>query len=484
MPKANPTNSQEIGFVKKSLSYLMALEGLPSARTNGVLVDDEGQRALVTDLKDTLVEAILLEHPSTRPGIEFNLSARAINLPVGEELLGRVVDPLAVPLDGKGSMPSQKIKLEFDLVASGIASRALVTEQLFTGVMLVDILVPIGKGQRELIFGEPRSGKTSFILDVIANQKGQDVVCIYAILGKEEIEVRRFANRVEELGAGEHTIIFSASSAMSAPMIAIAPTTAFAVAEYFRSQGRDVLLILDDLGTHAKYLREMALLSGRIPGRESYPGDIFHRHAQLMERAGNFNAAVGGGSITLLPVIETDLENFSTLIPTNLMSATDGHLLFASSSRLEGMYPAIDVDRSVSRVGRQTQSALQQELSFRLRVLLSEFGELDRFSRFDTEFSPETELKLRKGRVVRELLAQGRQNLIDLPTQILLLALVFTPFFETRSEEYTRQHRRELVEVLRGKQFKGLSDELGQLSLDEIVDQLSQQLSVIEEACQ
>lgn len=439
---------QEVGIVTSARGYLIALEGLPSVRVNDLIESDRGHRALVTALDDREVEAIVLGTASCEPGTEFRLSMEGLEIPLGKKLIGRVIDPLGNPLDGGGVIQAPPARFVMDVVARGIDSRELISEQLVTGIAIVDTLIPLGKGQRELIFGEPRSGKTTFLLDLIKNQKNRDVLCIYAAIGKEEVDVRRIHEVLHLTESIAHTIIISAHTAYGSPIISIAPELAFAFADFFCRQGRDVLLILDDLGTHAKYLREKSLLAGELPGRESYPGDIFYQHAHLLERAGNYNEDFGGGSLTLLPVIETEIENFTNLIPTNLMSSTDGHLLFDSALQAEGFSPAIDVSRSVTRVGRQTQSDLHQELAYQVQSLLAEYQDLKRFSRFGTELSAETQKNLTRGAVLQELLVQ-REGSLSIREQLLLLSLPFSTFLEDKEVEFVKENKKNFLTVLR-----------------------------------
>jgi len=347
MSKTRKTGTKEVGFVIQSQDYLLFLEGLPTTKLNDVIVDAQGHRAIITALEEEKIEAWMLDNFHSKPGDSFTVSPEGLRLALQYNLFGRTISPLGLPLDGKPGLPPGGVEIDLDLVAPGIDSRELITEQFYTGLIAVDTLLPIGKGQRELLYGEPRSGKTPFLLDIIIHQKVFNRICIYCAMGRSEIDIKRFAENLIQNGGSSYTVIIAASSSDSAPLIAIAPAMASSVAEHYRDQGKDVLLILDDLATHAKYMREISLLAGRIPGRESYPADIFYQHSHLVERAGNFSDKKGKGSITLLPVIETDLESFSSLIPTNVMSMTDGHLLFSASLRAQGQYPAIEIDRSI-----------------------------------------------------------------------------------------------------------------------------------------
>ena len=346
---------------------------------------------------------------------------------------------------------------------------------------MVDTLLPVGKGQRELILCEPRSGKEQFFLDVILSQKNQDRVCIYAAVGRSELEVKRFSEEIHAVGADTYTIIVAATSSESAPMIQIAPSVATSLAEFYRDSGRHVLLIIDDLATHAKYAREISLLAGRIPGRESYPADIFYQHSSTVERAGMFNDHFHDGSITLLPTIETNIENFTNLIPTNVMSMTDGHILFSANLRAQGIYPAIEADRSVTRVGRQTQTFIHKILSDRVRSMLADYHELERYGRFGSELSAETQLKIKRGKVIEELLKQEPQFSIPPDVQILMLSLVFTGFFDTKDMDFVKSQKEAVIKTLESPVFKPLLEATKTVKLDELISSLKGQLKPLED---
>lgn len=475
---------KEVGVVKSVKNYLLTFEGLPSARLNDILVSPDGRRALVSALDDHHLEGLMLDRGAPRPKDVFCLARQGLHLPSAENLPGRVINPLGEPLDGRRPLPPRPEALSFDAVAEGIESREVVKEQLPTGITVVDMLIPIGKGQKEAVFGEPRSGKTAFILDVIVNQKDEDTICIYTAIGRPEMDVKRFIRKLAEADALNQTIVISASPQEPVPLIALTPTIAFALADELRQKGKNLLLIIDDLGTHAKILREIALLSGRTPGRESYPGDIFYQHARLIERAGNYNETAGGGSITLLPVMETGMESLSYLLPTNLIASTDGHLFFSSTLYSQGQYPAISVERSVTRVGRQTQSRIQKQLADRVRSLLADFEEFKTYSTFGAELSPETSAILKKGGLVLEILKQEPRESIDLSTQVLLLSLPFTNFAQKLAVEDFRRRREKIIQALRDTpEFKALTVKMESLEVGEVINLLNQHSAVLEEAC-
>jgi F-type H+-transporting ATPase subunit alpha len=481
------TFTKEVGFVVFAKGYLLSLEGLPSARINDILVDDDGNKAIVVSLDGDHVTALLLNDVNPKAGDRFSSSGSSLEYSLGEHLFGRIIDVFGDPIDGKGSFPKKNATLAFESVAPGVAGRKEITEQFETGISAIDILYPVGKGQRQLLFGPTSSGKTTFLRDVIINQKGKDIICIYAGIGKSAAFIERFADSVFSKGGDKYTIILSALSEEQSSVSSIAPTIALFLAEHFCRKGKEVLLILDDLGAHAKYVREIALLMGQIPGRQSYPGDIFYQHAHLLELAGNFNEKFGDSSITLLPMIETDIENFTDLVPTNLMSMTDGHLFFSPELRSEGYYPPVAIDRSVTRVGRQTQSKLQRELSTKVMMLFAEFKKQEEYSRFGTNLSGKTRDTLRRGELVLELLKQNPYENLKQEVQIALISLVFTRFLDKRERPFLEKHKAALIEALlhdsRLQEIRKLTHDKT-ISLDKFLEQYNTKAEILDSVCQ
>jgi len=440
--------TKEVGFIVTAKGYLLSISGLPSARINDILVDDEGNKAIVASLQEDSVSALLLNSSNVKSGNRFTLEKNNLRYYLGEHLFGRVVDVFGDPMDGKGSFPRKNSTLSFERVAPGVNKRKEITKQFETGISVVDVLYPIGKGQRQLLFGPTSSGKTTFIRDTIINQKGKDVICIYVGIGKSSSFMDRFSSDIFNKGADEYTILLTALAEDQTSVASIAPSVGLFIAEYFLKKGKEVLLILDDLGAHAKYMREITLLMGQVPGRQAYPGDIFYQHAHLLELAGNFNEDHGGGSITLLPVLETDIENFTDLIPTNLMAMTDGHLFFDAALRSEGYYPPIAIDRSVTRVGKQTQHKIQKELSTKIMMLFVDFKKQEEYSRFGTNLSSKTKDVLRQGEIILELLKQDPYENLHRGIQIALISLVFTDFLERHERPFVRKHKEALIHAI------------------------------------
>lgn len=473
--------TEEVGIVESVKNYILTLGGLPSARVNDLISNRNGQRALVSSLDESHLTALLLDEATIQPGETFYPEKEGLCFPPVETLRGRIINPLGEPLDGRNPLPQTSQALALDEVAEGIDVRELVQEQMVTGIAVVDTLLPIGKGQKEAVFGEPRSGKTTFIQDVIINQKNQEVTCLYAAVGRPEMDVKRLAQKLTAAESLSHTIIISASPKEPIPLIGLTPTIAFALANKIRRKGKNVLLIIDDMGTHAKILREIALLSGRIPGRESYPSDIFYQHAHLIEHGGNYHQKVGGGSLTLLPVMETEMGGLSYLLPTNLIASTDGHLFFSSTLHSQGQYPAIEVEKSVTRVGRQTQTKIQKEISDRVRNALADFEEFKTYSVFGAELSEETRSILKTGELIQEILKQEPRENIDLKIQILLLHLPFTALAQKLSPEGLRSHREEIIKTLKTTPgFRSLAVKLDSLESDEVINLLNQESEVLE----
>ncbi len=438
----------EVGYIISSRDFLVHLDGLPSIRVNDIIESESGIRGVISAIYADWVEALILDDAEAAPGMMFKRSKNRLELSVGQFLLGRAINPLGVPIDGHGILADSNLGekvMELDRLATGINSRQFIKDQFVTGISLIDTLIPLGKGQRELVIGDAHSGKTSFLIDMIINQKNNDVVCVYALIGKPILQVRNLIDILNSNNAIDHTVIIATSSSDPAPLIFLAPQTAFTVAEYFQKAGKDVLLILDDMGNHAKIYREISLLGNKSPGRESYPGDIFYQHAHLVERAGNFKPQYGGGSITALPVIELNLNDFTSFIPTNLMSMTDGHLMFKASLHSQGQTPAIDISLSVSRVGRQTQNRIQNLLSQRIRQVLAQAEDLDTVSRFSSELPYETQLLLKQKSIVNELIKQESLSFFSLNIQVMLMSLVFTTFLRDKSLDFLRKNKLNLV---------------------------------------
>lgn len=485
-PPPDTSEHKEIGYVTSTQDYIVFLEGLPTVKMYDIIVTKTGARALVSALEKDHVEALMLDADRPKPGDYFELSDIGLHLPFQVNLFGRAINPLGIPLDGKAGLPPGGDPIDLDVTAPGIDGRERITDQFYTGITVIDTLIPVGIGQRELILCEPRSGKEEFFLDIIMNQKTQNRVVVYASVGRSEIELKRMIEDIKKVGADPYTIVVAATSIESAPMIMITPSIAASLAEYYRNKGRDVLLIIDDLASQAKYAREISLLAGRIPGRESYPADIFYQHSSQVERAGRFNDHFGKGTITMLPVIETYIENFTALIPTNVMSMTDGHILMSANLRAQGVYPAIEVERSVTRVGRQTQTFIHKVLSDRVRSLISEYHELERYGRFGSELSGETQMKIKRGKIVEELLRQETLTSLPPETQIMYLTLVFSGFYDKRDLDTMREDKVKIIDTLNtDKTYVPIAEFIRTKGskLDDLIEKLKTVTAPLEAVC-
>lgn len=478
---------QEVGYVVGNRDFLVYLDGFPTIRINDLVESESGILGWINSLQESFVEVLMLGEGKITPGQSFRKLPSRLGIPVGQFLLGRAINPLGMPIDGKG--PLQKTKTykisPLDQPAPGMESRELITEQFLTGITLVDTLIPIGNGQRELVLGDAHSGKTQFLIDTVVNQKNTKVVCVYASIGKPQVSVRNLIDTLKANDALEYTVIVAASSSEIAPLIFLTPKAAISCAEYFQKQGKDVLLILDDLGIHAKIYREISLLGSRPPGRESYPGDTFFEQAHLLERAGCFNTKAGGGSITALPVAELNLSDFTTLIPTNLMSMTDGHLLFKSTLFSQGQRPAIDISLSVSRVGRQTQGPVANLLSSKIRYLLSTAADLETISRFSAELPQDTQLILHRRDLTAELLKQDPLTAISKPIQLILLSLPFTTFLRDKNKSFLEKYKNTIITAfLKHPTLSKIAKGVDKMKSDEeLIKAVEEAIPLLEKLC-
>ncbi|MBI2268514.1 MAG: F0F1 ATP synthase subunit alpha [Candidatus Blackburnbacteria bacterium] len=412
----------DVGFVKSVKNFLIYLDGLPGARINQIIESKRGVRALVSNINRDLVEALLLGDADVKPGEMFGLLKTSLTVGVGKDVLGRVINPLGKSLDGR-QKPKFSDRLLIFKKAPPLSDRRFISEQFVTGITLIDTIIPLGKGQRELILGDAHSGKTDFLIEVIKNQKKTGVISIYGAVGRPVSEIRHVFDTLKKAGALSQTVIVASSSNDSPPVVFLTPHTALTIAEYFQEQGQDVLVILDDLGNHAKIYREISLLGNKRPGREAYPGDIFYQHARILERAGCFSKEAGGGSITALPVIEIGFVDFTTYIPTNLMATTDGHLLFKASLFAQGRRPAIDIFRSVSRVGSQTQERDQNVLAQKIKSILAMASQYETVGRFATDLPAQTQTILKQKEKITKIINQ-EEGFVSIREQVRRLSKI------------------------------------------------------------
>ena len=421
---------EETGRVIQVEKGVAFVEGLPNLKS-GELVQFAGkQYGLAINLEKKKAGIVLLDRSENiYVGMDVERTNKVQEIGVGKKLLGRVIDPLGRPLDHKKPPQIEKSR-PIENRAPPLTSRLPVVDPLLTGIQAIDGMIPIGRGQRELILGDRQTGKTAIAIDAILNQRDQGVICLYCAIGKETSEVQRVLKDLEENNALQYTIIIAASGKDSPGLNYIAPYVAMAIAEDFMENGHDTLVVLDDLTRHAWSYREISLLLRRPPTREAYPGDIFFIHSRLLERATKLKKEKGGGSITALPIIETEEQNISAYIPTNLISITDGQIYLSPKLYQEGVLPAIDIGKSVSRVGGKTQLHHYRRLVKDLRLIYSQYEELESFSRFGTRLDKETKKKLERGKRVREVLKQQRLKPLAIADQIAFLTALTLGLFD------------------------------------------------------
>jgi F-type H+/Na+-transporting ATPase subunit alpha len=422
--------AETVGIVEHVSDRIARVSGLPEARLNELLRFDGGRLGFALTLDADAIGAILLdEGEAIEAGSRVTRTGEVVRVPVGPGLLGRVVDPLGRALDGNDPVVAEA-HLPVERPAPGIIERDLVSQPMETGTLIVDALFSIGRGQRELIVGDRATGKTAIAIDTIINQKNSDVVCVYVAIGQRATAVKRVIEAVQRHGAPERCIFVVGSAASSAGLQWIAPFAGFTMAEYFRDRGQHALIVIDDLSKHAVTHRELSLLSRQPPGREAYPGDIFYLHSRMLERSAKLSADLGGGSLTALPIAETDMGNLSAYIPTNLISITDGQLVLSSGLFAANQRPAVDVGLSVSRVGGKAQAPALRKVSGRLRLEYSQFLELEMFSRFGGLSDARVKAQITRGERIRALIAQPRFSALRLVDQVALLAALSDGVFD------------------------------------------------------
>lgn len=398
----------ERGIVVSVGDGIAWIQGLPSAAIEDILVFEDGSRAIVFDLNQNSIGAILLyETEALTAGTPVHLARNPLSIPAGDSLLGRVVDPLGTPLDGREKPSFQRLQ-NLEAASPPIVAREFVHRPLYTGIKIIDTLLPIGKGQRQLIIGDEGLGRSSIALDAVINQKGKEVYCIYVLIGQKRSTIINTIELLKRHGALKYTAVVVAEASSLPGLQYIAPFSGCALAEYWMAQGRDTLVIYDDLATHARTYRELSLLLRRPPGREAYPGDIFFVHSRLLERSTCLNASHGGGSMTALPIVETKQGEIAAYIPTNLISITDGQIYLDSDLFSSGFRPAIDIAKSVSRIGGKAQHHRIRDEAGLMKLEYLQFLELEVFTRFGQRLEASMEQKISRGRLLREILKQDR----------------------------------------------------------------------------
>ncbi|MEO7996095.1 MAG: alternate F1F0 ATPase, F1 subunit alpha [Gemmatimonadaceae bacterium] len=420
----------EIGTIVSVSTGIARVSGLPNAGFEELLKFPGDLYGIAFNVDETEIGVVLLgEYQDLHAGDEVHRTGRVMDVAVGDELLGRVIDPLGRPLDGNGPVTATK-RLPIERPAAAIMDRAPVTVPLQTGLKVVDALIPVGRGQRELILGDRRTGKTAIAVDTIINQRGCDVVCVYCAIGQRASAVAKVVAGLREKGAMEYTVVVVTEGNDPPGLAFIAPYAATSIAEHFMEAGRDVLIVYDDLTHHARAYRELSLLLRRPPGREAFPGDIFYIHSRLLERATHLRDDLGGGSLTALPIIETEAQNISAYIPTNLISITDGQIYLSPSLFELGVLPAVDVGKSVSRVGAKAQLAAYRAVTGNLKLAYAQFEERETFSRFGARLDEEARKIIEHGRRIRACLEQPESAPVSVTEQIAVLLALSAELFD------------------------------------------------------
>jgi len=438
----------EVGTVISCGDGIARIHGVERAMSGEMLEFPNGLFGIALNLEEESVGSVLLGHSSAiKEGDTVKRTGRIISVPVGDEIVGRVVNSLGQPIDGKGPIAAKKF-MPIERIAPGVVDRSPVKEPLQTGLKAIDGMVPIGRGQRELIIGDRQTGKTAVAVDTIINQKGLGVICIYNAIGQKQSTVAQVVKTLEDAGAMEYTIVVSAGASDPAPLLYISPYSACTIGEYFRDSGRHALCVYDDLSKHAQSYREISLLLRRPPGREAYPGDVFYLHSRLLERAAKLKAELGGGSLTALPIIETQAGDLSAYIPTNVISITDGQIFLESDLFNQGIRPAINVGNSVSRVGGSAQIKAMRQVAGSLRLDLAQYRELAAFAQFGSDLDQATQRQLNRGKRLTEILKQPQYQPLPVEKQVAIIFAATNGYLDAVPVEKLRAYEDGLFRFL------------------------------------
>ena len=463
------SKDQEVGTVISVGDGIATVYGIDHAMYGEVVTFENGLKGMVQDVRANSMGCILFgKDTGIKEGTKVARTGKQAGIPVGDKFIGRIVNALGEPIDGKGEIQAEEYR-PIENPAPGIIDRKSVTVPLETGILSIDSMFPIGRGQRELIIGDRQTGKTSIATDTIINQKGKDVICIYVAIGQKASTVAKVVSNLEKYGAMEYTTVFSATASDCAPLQYIAPYAGTALAEYFMYQGKAVLIVYDDLSKHAVAYRALSLLLERSPGREAYPGDVFYLHSRLLERSSRLSEEAGGGSITALPIIETQAGDVSAYIPTNVISITDGQIFLESDLFFSGMRPAVNVGLSVSRVGGAAQTKAMKKASGSVRIDLAQYREMEVFTQFSSDLDEATTAQLKYGSCLMELLKQPLCSPLSLHQQVITLCVATHKLMVDVEKKEIKKYQKDLLEYFDnvypeiGKEIettKQLSDEL------------------------
>jgi len=464
------TQVEKIGKVVKIADGVATLNGLTDAMS-GELLEFPGEIfGVALNLEEDSVGAMILgNYLKIKEGDIVKSTGRILEVPVGEQVVGRVVNALGQAIDGKGEIKTDKF-YPVEKIAPGVIKRKSVDTPLQTGIKAIDSMIPIGRGQRELIIGDRQTGKTAIAIDTIINQKGKGVICIYVAIGQKESKIAKIVAKLEESGAMEHTIIVLAGASDPASMSYIAPYAGCAIGEYFMDQGKDALIVYDDLSKHAWAYRQVSLILRRPPGREAYPGDIFYLHSRLLERAAKRDEKYGGGSLTALPIIETQAGDVSAYIPTNVISITDGQIFLETSLFYQGIRPAINPGISVSRVGSTAQTKAMKKVAGKLRLELAQFRELAAFAQFSSDLDKETKDRIERGKRLTEVLKQNQYAPMETEAQVAIIFATINGFLDDVEVEKVKDFEKNLLEYLNSKNKDILDAILNEGAISEETD--------------
>ncbi|MDF2378687.1 MAG: F0F1 ATP synthase subunit alpha [Candidatus Gracilibacteria bacterium] len=440
-----PSGEGKFGVIQSFKDGVIQIKGLPGLKMGEVVkVQGTDNEALVLNLeKDEAFAVVLQDGKGVREGLFVEANNNFLTMPVSDKLIGRVVDPLGKPVDGQGDIPADK-HYAHEKIAPGVIERKSVDTPVQTGIIAIDSLVPIGRGQRELIIGDRQTGKTAVAIDTILNQKGKDMICIYVSVAQRESKTAQVVETLKKHGAMDYTVVVNAGASESAVMHFLAPYAGAAISEYFMDQGKECLIVFDDLSKHAVAYREMSLLLRRPPGREAYPGDVFYLHSRLLERAAKRNEDFGGGSVTALPIIETQAGDVSAFIPTNVISITDGQIFLETDLFNRGIRPAINVGISVSRVGGSAQTKIMKKVAGTIKLELSQYYELEAFSQFASDLDDATKKVLTRGRRIVESFKQDQNNPYELWQEVIVISAATGGYFDELESENVQDQIKKL----------------------------------------
>jgi|SRR3989339_411791 len=472
---------EEVGLVMEVGDGIARLSGLSKCQANEMLEFPGGTFGVALNLEEESVGAVLLgEFKHIKEGDNVKRTGRILSVPVGEQLIGRVVNPLGQFIDGGAEVKAKQF-YPIEKIAPGVMSRQPVSQPLLTGIKAIDAMIPVGRGQRELIIGDRQTGKTAIAIDAIINQKGQDVICVYVAIGQKESKVARIVAKLKEAGAMDYTIVVVAGASAPASLSYIAPYSGVSMAEYFMDQGKDVLVVYDDLSKQAWAYREISLLLRRPPGREAYPGDVFYLHSRLLERACRRSKEAGGGSITALPIIETQASDVTAYIPTNVISITDGQIFLETDLFFRGIRPALNVGISVSRVGGSAQTKPMKKVAGKLKLAMAQFREMEAFAQFSSDLDPETKKQIELGQRLVEILKQPQFRPVPVANQVAIIYAVQNGFanhitpkemvgWEAKFHDFMNKSKSALLEKI----TQGTWDETVEKDLKEAITEFNQ----------